>query len=64
MMNQNPDAKLTPDIAQELCQRIGSAAVLDGSIAQIGTQYSSILNSINCSGGELFTSTEARKSMQ
>ena len=37
MMGQKPDAKLTPEIARELCQRTGSAAVLDGSIAQIGT---------------------------
>jgi eukaryotic-like serine/threonine-protein kinase len=39
MMGQKPDAKLTPEIARKLCQRTGSAAVLDGSIAQIGTQY-------------------------
>jgi len=39
MMNQRPDAKLTSDLAREVCQRTSSAAVLDGSIAQIGTQY-------------------------
>src|ERR1700747_3569556 len=39
MMDQKPDAKLTPEIARELCQRTGSAAVLDGSIAQICTPY-------------------------
>ncbi len=38
MMGQKPDAKLTPEIARELCQRTASAAVLDGSIAQIGTE--------------------------
>ena len=38
LMDQKPDAKLTPDVARELCQRTGSAAVLDGAIAQIGTQ--------------------------
>src|SRR4029077_1684090 len=27
MMGQRPDAKLTPEIARELCQRTGSAAV-------------------------------------
>jgi predicted Ser/Thr protein kinase len=35
MMDQKPDAKLTPVIAREICQRTGSAAVLDGSIAQL-----------------------------
>src|SRR5271156_6758107 len=39
LMAQKPDARLTPEIAQDLCQRTGSAAVLDGSIGQIGTQY-------------------------
>ncbi len=59
MMNQKPDAKLTPDIARELCQRTGSAAVLDGSIAQIGSQYSLILRAMNCSNGKSLTSTQA-----
>ena len=62
MMGQRPDAKLTPEIARELCQRTASAAVLDGSIAQIGTQYSLILKAVNCSNGKSLTSTEARAS--
>jgi Tfp pilus assembly protein PilF/predicted Ser/Thr protein kinase len=61
-MGQKPDAKLTPDIARELCQRTGSAAVLDGSIAQIGSQYSLILKAVNCSNGESITSMEAQAS--
>ena len=48
MMGQKPDAKLTPEIARELCQRTGSAAVLDGSIAQIGTQYLLTIKAVNC----------------
>jgi eukaryotic-like serine/threonine-protein kinase len=39
MMDQKPDAKLTPEVAQELCERTSSAAVLDGSIAQLGSRY-------------------------
>ncbi|MGA7918052.1 MAG: protein kinase, partial [Candidatus Acidiferrales bacterium] len=62
MMGQKPDAKLTPEIAQELCQRTASAAVLDGSIAQIGTQYSLILKAISCSNGKSLASTEAQAS--
>src|SRR6201982_704568 len=33
------DAWLTHELAGEVCQRTASAAVLDGSIAQIGAQY-------------------------
>jgi eukaryotic-like serine/threonine-protein kinase len=62
MMGQKPDAKLTPEIGRELCQRTGSAAVLDGSIAQIGTQYLLTLKAVNCSSGESLVSTEAQAS--
>jgi eukaryotic-like serine/threonine-protein kinase len=59
MMDQKPEAKLTPEIARELCQRTGSAAVLDGSIAQIGTQYLLTVKAVNCASGESLASTEA-----
>ena len=36
LMGLPADAKLTAELAQELCQRTGGTAVLDGSIAQIG----------------------------
>ena len=58
MMGQKPDVKLGPEIASELCQRIGSVAVLDGSIAQIGTQYSLILKAVTCTTGASLASTE------
>jgi tetratricopeptide (TPR) repeat protein len=60
MMKQSPDARITPQIAREVCQRTSSAAVLDGSIAQFGTQYSLILRAVNCSNGETLASTEAQ----
>ena len=59
MMGQKQDAKLTPAIAREICQRTGSAAVLDGSIAQIGSRYLLTLKAVNCSNGDLLASTEA-----
>jgi serine/threonine protein kinase/predicted Zn-dependent protease len=60
LMNQKPDAKLTPDIARELCQRNASAAVLSGSIAQIGTQYLLTLKAVNCASGDSLASSEAQ----
>jgi eukaryotic-like serine/threonine-protein kinase len=59
-MGQPINAKLTPEIAREVCQRTGSAAVIDGSVAQIGTRYSLILKAVNCSNGESLASTEAQ----
>jgi serine/threonine protein kinase/tetratricopeptide (TPR) repeat protein len=60
MMDQRADATLTPQIARELCQRTSSAAVLDGSIAQIGTQYLLTLKAVNCASGESLASAEAQ----
>jgi DNA-binding winged helix-turn-helix (wHTH) protein len=39
LMDKPADARLTPEIAREICERTGSAAVLDGSIASLGSQY-------------------------
>jgi tetratricopeptide (TPR) repeat protein len=60
MMGQKRDAKLTPQIASEVCQRTASVATLNGTIAQIGTQYLLTLKAINCATGTSFASSEAR----
>jgi eukaryotic-like serine/threonine-protein kinase len=60
MMGQPASAKLTPQIAREVCQRTNSTAALDGSIALIGTRYDLILKAMNCSNGDLLASTEAQ----
>jgi tetratricopeptide (TPR) repeat protein len=59
MMRQPSDARLTPEITHDLCERTESAAVLSGAIAQIGTQYSLILKAVKCSSGESLASTQA-----
>src|ERR1039457_160905 len=53
MMGQKPDAKLTSDIAREVCERTSSAAVLEGSIASLGTQYVVGLTAKNCRTGDV-----------
>jgi DNA-binding winged helix-turn-helix (wHTH) protein len=60
MMGQTTNGRLTPEIAQEVCQRTSSAAALEGSIALIGTQYNLILKAVNCASGDLLASTEAQ----
>jgi eukaryotic-like serine/threonine-protein kinase len=62
MMKQPPDTKLTADIAREVCQRRNGAAVLQSSIAQIGTQYDLVLKAVSCSTGEMLGSAEAQAS--
>ncbi len=62
LMGQKSDAKLTPEIAREVCQRTASTVVLDGSIAQIGTPYLLTVRAVNCSNGQTLASTEAQAS--
>jgi DNA-binding winged helix-turn-helix (wHTH) protein len=59
MMGQPAEAKLTPAIWLELCQRTGSAAILNGSIDQIGTRYLLAVKATDCANGESMASTEA-----
>jgi len=52
LMGRAPDARLTPDIARDLCQRVGSAAVINGSIAKLESEYVVGLNAVDCRTGE------------
>jgi len=51
-MEQPPDARLTPKLAREVCQRMNATVEIEGSIAALGNQYVLGLNSINCATGE------------
>jgi eukaryotic-like serine/threonine-protein kinase len=56
------NTRLTPEVAREVCQRTGSAAVLSGYIAAVGTRYLLTLHAVNCSNGEVMASTETQAS--
>src|SRR5439155_22425921 len=60
MMGQAANARLTPEIAQEVCQRTSSVAALQGSIALIGSRYNLILKAVNCASGDLLATTEGQ----
>jgi DNA-binding winged helix-turn-helix (wHTH) protein/Flp pilus assembly protein TadD len=59
LMEQPPDARLTPQIALDLCQRTQSAVVIDGSIASLGSQYVLGLKAVNCSTGDSLAQEQA-----
>jgi serine/threonine protein kinase/Tfp pilus assembly protein PilF len=59
LMGQPPDKSITPEIARDLCQRVGSVAALDGSIANFGKQYVLELRAVNCRTGDTMTRAEA-----
>jgi eukaryotic-like serine/threonine-protein kinase len=58
-MGQPATARVTNDVARQICQRTQSAAVLEGSIAQIGNTYNLILNALNCASGETLATANA-----
>ncbi|MEO5739520.1 MAG: protein kinase, partial [Vicinamibacterales bacterium] len=60
LMQQPPDARLTPEVAQSVCIRTASAAVLDGSIASLGNQYILALRAKNCATGDILADQQVQ----
>ena len=52
LMGQPLEERLTPDVAQEVCQRTGSKLTVTGSIANVGSKYLVGLNASNCQTGD------------
>ncbi|MFY9530819.1 MAG: serine/threonine-protein kinase [Candidatus Acidiferrales bacterium] len=59
-MGQPADAKLTPQIAREICERTASAAIVEGSIAVLGKQYVLGLTAVNCRTGDSLAEEQER----
>ena len=53
LMRQPKEARLTPEIARQICVRTSSAAVLEGSISRLGSQYSLGLRARDCNTGNI-----------
>jgi predicted Zn-dependent protease len=52
LMGQPPDARLTSQVARDLCMRTGSTALVEGSIASVGAHYLVGLDVVNCRSGD------------
>jgi eukaryotic-like serine/threonine-protein kinase len=59
LMTQPKDARLTSELAREVCQRTSSAATIEGSIASLGSQYVVGLKAVNCGSGDLLGQEQA-----
>jgi eukaryotic-like serine/threonine-protein kinase len=59
LMGHPPMERLTDDMARQVCVRSNSHATIEGSISQIGSQFSLIVKAVNCSTGATLTSVEA-----
>jgi len=52
LMQREPDTPVTGAVAQEVCQRAGAKATVEGSIAPLGSAYVMSLGVHNCDTGE------------
>ena len=59
LMAQPKDARLTSELAREVCQRTASAATIEGSISSLGSQYVVGLKAVNCHTGDLLANEQA-----
>jgi DNA-binding winged helix-turn-helix (wHTH) protein/tetratricopeptide (TPR) repeat protein len=59
LMARPRDTTLAPTLAREICQRIGSAAAIEGSISAIGRQYVVNLSASNCKTGDVLAREQA-----
>ncbi|MBV9573019.1 MAG: tetratricopeptide repeat protein, partial [Acidobacteriales bacterium] len=59
-MGRQPNERLTTDLARDLCQRVGSKAMLSGSVASLGSEYVLTLNAINCQTGDSLAQEQAQ----
>jgi len=60
LMNRPAEMRLTSEIAREICQRNGGTAVLEGSIAGLGSQYVLWLRARNCDTGDVLAQEQAQ----
>ena len=53
-LSQPREQRITPELAQQLGQRLGVKAYLAGTIANLGSAYVIQINAVNCGTGDVF----------
>ena len=53
LMGQPPETQVTGQVAREVCVRTGTAAMLEGSIQNVGARYVLNLRATNCRTGDV-----------
>jgi tetratricopeptide (TPR) repeat protein len=59
-MGRTPDERITGDVGREICQRVGIKAMLNGAIANMGSEYVVTLDAVNASTGESLAREEVQ----
>src|SRR5437588_1610398 len=58
-MNRPSDERVVGQVARDLCERLGSKALLQGSISSLGSDYIVVLEAVNCVTGDTLGREEA-----
>jgi len=58
-LGQAKDQRITPELAQQIGQRLGVKAYLAGTVATLGTSYVISINAVNCATGDVFAREQA-----
>ena len=58
-MRRRPDEPITKQVGLEICQRNGVKAMINGSIASLGSRYVLTLEAMNCSTGRVIAGAKA-----
>ena len=59
LMTKSPDERVVEDVAREACQRLGAKAMIEGSIAPVGSHYAIGLGALNCQSAKTIASEQA-----
>jgi tetratricopeptide (TPR) repeat protein len=59
LMRRQPGERLLDELARDACQRVGATAMVEGSIAPLGSHYGIGLNALTCGSGETMASEQA-----
>jgi serine/threonine protein kinase/tetratricopeptide (TPR) repeat protein len=59
LMTKSPDDRVAGDVARDACQRLEAKAMIEGSIAPVGSHYTIGLTALNCQSGATIASDQA-----
>lgn len=60
LMHRSPNDRITPAIGNDLCQRVGSKAVIEGSIGRLDEEYVVGLKALACGSGDSLARVEVQ----
>jgi len=62
LMGRAPEERVIGEVARELCQRVGSKAMLAGSVSPLGSHYVIGLDALNCATGDILDQQQVEAS--